>query len=137
MAGPTPDIGHDTFAADLAQLWACARATQQAAAAIATRADVDDDLRWTQTAGHLGEAADELQRARPDIARLADFPPLAAQIRDLPLEQATEVFLAVIVAGLHDFNVDNTGLLPGDLLAAGTAAYWLGMAHHALTGRLP
>src|SRR5450631_2486117 len=87
--------------ADLAQLWACARAGQQAAAAIATRAGVDDDLRWTDAAGHFGEAADELQRSRPDVARLADIPPLTAEVHDLPLPEATEVVLASIVAGLH------------------------------------
>ena len=137
MTGPTPDTGHGAPVADLAQLWACARATQQAAAAIATRPDVDADLRWSQAAGHLGEAADELQRSQPDVARLADIPPLAAEVHDLPLPEATEVVLASIVAGLHDFDIDQIGLLPTDLVAAGTAAYWLGMAHHALAGRLP
>lgn len=137
MTGPT----HDTGAADsvpvLTRLWATARAGQEVAAEIATRPDVDNDLDWTHAAGHLGEAADELQRARPEIARLAEIPALAAQIRDLPLPLATEVFLAWIVTGLQDFDVDDTDLQPNDLLTAGTAAYWFGMAHHALTGQLP
>ena len=137
MTGPTHDTGAAAPVAHLAQLWAAARAAQQAAAEIATRPDVDNDLGWTHAAGHLGEAADELQRARPEIARFAEIPALAAQIRDLPLPEATEVFLAWIVAGLHDFDVDDTALQPSDLLAAGTAAYWFGMAHHALTGQLP
>jgi hypothetical protein len=137
MTGPAPDNTHDEPIADLARLWACARATEQAAAAIATRPAVDADLRWSHAAGHLGEAADELQRSRPDIARLADIPPLSTRIRDLPLPEATHVLLAAIVDGLHDFDIDQVGVLPDDLVAAGTAAYWLGMAHHALTGRLP
>ena len=137
MTGPTRDTGASAPVAHLGELWAAARAAQQAAAEIATRPDVDNDLGWTHAAGHLGEAADELQRARPEIARFAEIPALAAQIRDLPLPQATDVFLAWIVAGLHDFDVDDTALQPSDLLAAGTAAYWFGMAHHALTGQLP
>ena len=73
----------------------------------------------------------------PMLPACAEIPALAAQIRDLPLPEATEVLLASIVAGLHDFDVDDTALQPSDLLAAGTAAYWFGMAHHALTGQLP
>jgi hypothetical protein len=137
MTGPSQDPGAAAPVAHLAQLWAAARAAQQAAAEIATRPDVDNDLGWTHAAGHLGEAADELQRARPEIARFAEIPALAAQIRDLPLPEATGVFLASIVAGLHDFDVDDSALQPSDLLAAGTAAYWFGMAHHVLTGQLP
>ena len=137
MTGPTRDTGAAAPAAHLARLWAAARTGQEAAAEISTRPDVDNDLGWTHAAGHLGEAADELQRAYPEIARFAEIPALAAQIRDLSLPEATEVFLASIVAGLRDFDVDDTALQPSDLLAAGTAAYWFGMAHHALTGQLP
>jgi hypothetical protein len=137
MTGPTQGTGAAAPVDHLVQLWAAARAAQQAAAGIATRPTVGNDLGWTHAAGHLGEAADELQRARLEIARFAEIPALAAQIRDLPLPEATEVFLASIVAGLRDFDVDDTALQPSDLLAAGTAAYWFGMAHHALTGRLP
>jgi hypothetical protein len=137
MTGPTRDKGAAAPVAHLVQLWAAARAGQAAAAEISTRPGVDNDLAWTHSAGHLGEAADELQRARPEIAGFAEIPALAAQIRDLPLPEATEVFLAWIVAGLHAFDVDDADLEPSDLLAAGTAAYWFGMAHHALTGRLP
>src|ERR1019366_7600505 len=114
MTGPTHDTGAAAPVAHLAQLWATARAGQQAAAEIATRPGVDNDLGWTHAAGHLGEAADELQRARPEIARFAEIPALATQIRDLPLPEATEVFLASIVAGLHDFDVDATDLQPSD-----------------------
>lgn len=137
MTGPTQDTGAAVPVAHLARLWAAACAGQQAAAEIATRPGVDNDLGWTQAAGHLGEAADELQRAHPDVARVAEVPALAAQICDLPLSEATEVLLASIVAELHDFDVDDAALQPSDLLAAGTAAYWFGMAHHALTGQLP
>ena len=137
MTGPTRDTGAVPTVSHLAQLWAAARAGQEAAAEISTRPDVDNDLGWTHAAGHLGEAADELQRAYPEIARFAEIPALAAQIRDLPLPESTAVFLGWIVAGLHDFDVDDTALQPSDLLAAGTAAYWFGIAHHALTGQLP
>jgi hypothetical protein len=137
MTGPTRDSRGAPAVSHLAQLWAAARAGQEAAAEISTRPEVDKELGWTHAAGHLGEAADELQRAYPEIARLAEIPALAAQIRDLPLPRATEVFLAWIVTGLHDFDVDDTDLQPSDLLTAGTAAYWFGMAHHALTGQLP
>ena len=137
MTGPTHHTGAAAPVAHLAQMWATARAGQEAAAGISTRPDVDNDLGWTHAAGHLGEAADELQRAYPEIARFAEIPALATQIRDLPLPEATAVFLAWIVAGLHAFDVDDADLQPSDLLAAGTAAYWFGMAHHALTGQLP
>jgi hypothetical protein len=137
MTGPTRDTGAAVPVAHLVQMWAAACAGQEAAAEIATRPDVDNDLGWTHAAGHLGEAADELQRAYPDIASVVEIPALAARIRDLPLPEATGTFLAWIVAGLHAFDVDDTALQPSDLLAAGTAAYWFGMAHHALTGQLP
>ncbi len=137
MPDQTPPADNGLPTAGLARLWACARAGQQAAAAIATRAGVDDDLRWTGAAGHLGEAADELRRAHPDVTRITDVPALAADVADLPLEQATELLLAAIVEGLHAFDVDNPALSPADLLAAGTAAHWLGLAHYALAGRLP
>ena len=137
MPDQTPPADNAVPFADLAQLWACARAGQQAAATIATRAGADDDLRWTEAAGHLGEAADEVQRGQPDVTRLTDIPALAADVASLPLEEATELLLAAIVGGLHAFDVDNPALSPEDLLAAGTAAHWLGLAHYALAGRLP
>jgi hypothetical protein len=137
MTGPTRGTDAAELSAHLVQLWAAARAGQEAAAELATRPDVDNDLGWSQAAGHLGEAADELQRTRPGIAGFAEIPALAAQIRDFPLPEATEVFLASIVAGLRNFDADDTALQPSDLLAAGSAAYWFGMAHHVLTGQLP
>ena len=66
-------------AASLVGLWADAVALQRAAAAIAVRPGADDDLRFTASAGHCGEAADEIQRAYPNIAQLGDVPALAAQ----------------------------------------------------------
>jgi hypothetical protein len=137
MPDQTPPADNGVPVADLAQLWACARAGQQAAAAIATRAGVDDDLRWTDAAGHLGEAADELQRANPNVNRLTDVAALASDVADLPIEEATSLLLQAIVIGLHAFDVDNPALSPADLLAAAAAAHWLGLAHYALTGRLP
>ena len=123
--------------ASLVALWAAAVAMQQAAAAIAVRPGADDDLRFTAAAGHCGEAADEIQRVYPNIAQLADVPALAAQVAHLATVEATDHLLAAIAAVVHDFDVDNPGLLPTDLLAAGSAAMWLGLAHHAISGRLP
>ena len=123
--------------AKLAGLWADAVAMQQAAAAIAVRPGADDDLRFTTGAGHCGEAADEIQRAYPDVFRIVTVPPLAAQVEQLVTADATEHLLAAIATVVQDFDVDNPGLLPTDLLAAGSAATSLGLAHHAMTGRLP
>jgi hypothetical protein len=121
----------------LVRLWADAVALQHGAAAIAIRPGVDDDLRFTTAAGHCGEAADEIQRAYPDIAQLGDVPALAAQVEHLATGEATEHLLAAIADVIHDFDVDDPGLLPIDMLAAGSAATWLGMAHYAISGRLP
>jgi hypothetical protein len=123
--------------ASLVALWAAAIALQQAAAEVAVRPGVDDDLRFTAAAGHYGEAADEIQRVHPNIAQLADVPTAAAQVTHLAPVEATEHLLAAIAAVVHDFDVDNPDLLPTDLLAAGSAAIWLGLAHHAISGRLP
>jgi hypothetical protein len=123
--------------AKLAGLWADAVAMQQAAAAIAVRPGADDDLRFTTAAGHCGEAADEIQRAYPDVFRIVTVPPLAAQVEQLATADATEHLVAAIAAVVHDFDVDNPGLLPTDMLAAGSAATWLGLAHHAISGRPP
>ena len=123
--------------ASLVRLWADAVALQQAAAAIAVRPGVDDDLRFTTAAGHFGEAADEIHRIYPDIAQLGDVPPLAAQVEHLAAVEATEHLLATTAAIIHDFDVDDPGLLPTDMLAAASAATWLGLAHYAISGRLP
>jgi hypothetical protein len=123
--------------AKLARLWAVAVAMQQAAAAIAIRPGADDDLRFTAAAGHCGEAADEIQRAYPDVVRIVAVPALAEQFARLSTMDATKRLLAAIAAVVHDFDLDNPGLAPTDLLAAGSAATWLGLAHHAISDRLP
>ncbi len=123
--------------AKLARLWAVAVAMQQAAAAIAIRPGADDDLRFSTAAGHCGEAADEIQRAYPDVFRIVAVPALAAQIEHLATADATEHLLAAIATFVQDFDLDNPGLGPTDLLAAGSAATWLGFAHHAISDRLP
>jgi len=127
--------------ASLVGLWADAVALQQAAAAIAVRPGVDDDLRFTTAAGHFGEAADEIHRIYPNIypniAQLGDVPALAAQVEHLATADATEHLLAAVAAVIHDFDVDDPGLLPTDMLTAGSAATWLGLAHYAMSGRLP
>jgi hypothetical protein len=123
--------------ASLVALWAAAVAMQQAATAAAIGPGADDDPRFTAAAGHCGEAADEIQRFHPNIAQLADLPALAAQDGHLARVEATDHLLAAIAAAVHDFDVENPDLLPTDLLAAGSAAIWLGLAHHAISGRLP
>ena len=123
--------------AKLARLWADAVAIQRAAAVIARRAGADDDLRFTTAAGHCGEAADEIQRSYPDVFRLIDVPTLADDIERVSTVEATEHLLAAIAAVVRDFDVDNPGLRPTDMLAAGSAATWLGLAHHTISGRLP
>ena len=123
--------------AKLAGLRADAVAMQQAAAAIAVRPGADDDLRFTTAAGHCGEAADEIQRAYPDVFRLVGVPTLADDFARLSTLEATKRLLAAIATVIHDFDIDNPGLLPTDLLAAGSAATWLALAHHAISGRLP
>jgi hypothetical protein len=125
---PTPSV---------VALWAAAAAMQQAVAALAIRPGVDDDLQFTTAAGHCGEAADDIQRVYRNIAQLADVPVLAPQVAHLATVEATGQLLAAIAAAVRDFDVVNPDLLPTDLLAAGSAAMWLGLAHHAISGRLP
>jgi hypothetical protein len=121
----------------LAQLWAGARATQRAAAEQATRGGLDDDLRFTNAASRCGEAADELHRHRPDIAQAMVIPALAERLERLPAHEAADRLLAAIAACISDFDVDDPGLQPLDILAAGAAAYWLAMAHHSISDQLP
>jgi len=123
--------------ASLVGLWADAVALQQAAAAIAVRPGVDDDLRFTTAAGHCGEAADEIHRIYPNIAQLGDVPTLVEDVERLSTAEAAEHLLAATAAVIHDFDVDDPGLRPIDVLAAGSTATWLGLAHHAISGRLP
>lgn len=65
------------------------------------------------------------------------MPALAAQVERLATAEGTDNLLAAIAAAVHDFDVGNPGLLPTEMLAAGTPATWLGLAHHAISGRLP
>lgn len=120
----------------LARLWAFARAGQQAAATIATRPRADDDLRWSTTAGHFGEAADELQRVRPDVIG-ADIPPLASDLALVSLDQATQALAAGIAAAVEQVDPYLSALNAREVLAIGEAATWLALAHAALVGRLP
>lgn len=123
--------------ASLVALWAAAAAVQQVAAAVAVRPGADDDLRFTAAAGHCGQAADEIQRCYPNIAQLADMLAATAEVEHLATLEATDHLLAAIAGAVHDFDVDDPGLLPTDALAAGSAATWLGLAHHAISGLLP
>jgi len=45
--------------------------------------------------------------------------------------------LFALAEAIASFDVDDPRLTPADLLAAGTAATWLAMAYHAISGRLP
>jgi hypothetical protein len=128
---------HTTAAPDaVVDLWASACAAQHAAAVIAARDGVDTDLRFTTAASYCGEAADEIQRARPVLAG-ADVAALAADVEGLPTAEASDHLSAAIAASIAAFDLDDPRLLPIDVLAAGAAANWLAMAHHALSGRLP
>ena len=122
---------------DLAGLWADAVAIQQAAAAIAVRPGVDDDLRFTTAAGHCGEAADEIQRAYPDVVRIVDVPTLATEVERLATMEATDLLLAAITTALVEFDIDSPELTPIDMLAAASVATWLALAHQVMSGRLP
>ena len=121
----------------LARLWAFARDGQQTVATIDAGPRAGDQRRLLEAAGHFGEAADELQRLRPDIAELIDVPRVAPERGAPSLEEATAAIAAGIVAALREFDPTSPQLAPDDLIAAGNAAYWLGMAHHVLTGHLP
>jgi hypothetical protein len=121
----------------LVRLWAGARAIQHAAATIACRPDMDADPRFVTAASYCGEAADQLQRAHPDIGRRADIPDLAADITDLPTEAATERLLAAIAGTIAGFDIDLPDLPAMDLLVAAAAGNALALAYHAISGRLP
>jgi hypothetical protein len=134
------DQDHPTVADSrdaVTELWATARAVEDGAAALAAWRDFDNDLRFTVAASHCGEAADELQRAHPDIWHAASPHGFAVDFRRTPIDDATRVLLAALADGIASFDVDDLQLTPADLLAAGTAATWLAMAHHAISGRLP
>lgn len=119
----------------IARLWAFARAGQQVAASIATRPRADDDLRWSTAAGHFGEAADELQRARPDVIG-ADIPPLASELALVSLDQARRTLAAAIGAAFDAVDPYAPALDAREALAVGEAATWLALAQAALVGRL-
>jgi hypothetical protein len=113
-----------------------ARAAQQAAARIAVRPGADDDLRFTTAAGHCGEAADEIQRLYPHVFRLVGVPTLADDLDRLSSSDAGERLLDAIAGALGDFDIGGPGLSPRAMLAVGSAASWLALAHHVISGRL-
>ena len=123
--------------AEVARLWARARGAQQAAGLIAARTGADDDFRFITAAARCGEAADELQRMYPGIAGFVGTPALTAIVECLPTTEATRWLLAVLRTCIFDFDVEDPRLRSDDMLAAGAAANWLGLAHHAICGRLP
>jgi hypothetical protein len=129
-AGVQPDVR-------LARLWAVARATQEAAAVIAVRSGADDDLRFTTAAGHCGEAADEIERLCPHVLRFAAVPTLADDLDRLSTSAAAGQLLDAIAGALGDFDIGSSDLSPRAVLAAGSAAGWLALAHHAISGRPP
>ena len=119
------------------ELWATARGAEVAAAALAARRGFDNDLRFTVAASHCGEAADELQRVHSEIGDTANFRGYAVDFRVAPIDEATGALLVVLAEAIASFDIDDPRLTPTDLLAAGTAATWLAMAYHAISGRLP
>lgn len=121
----------------VAKLWATARGMEIAAAVLAARPGFDGDLRFSSAASNCAEAADELQRACPLPGDTADVHRYAVDFRIAPIDEATDALLAGLADGIARFDVDDPRLLPADLLAAGTAATWLAMAYHAVSGRLP
>ncbi|HEY5312103.1 MAG TPA: hypothetical protein VIK18_06270, partial [Pirellulales bacterium] len=116
-------------------LWGRASAAGYAAAALACRPDADDDLALTNASAALGEAADELQRIRPNVIASAQALDLAAVISPLTLEEARRRLVAAIGSALADIHIDPS-MSATETLAIGMAADLLGIAHHALTGRL-
>ncbi|MGH3266305.1 MAG: hypothetical protein ACRDNS_30420 [Trebonia sp.] len=114
-----------------------ARATQQAAARIAVRPGADNDLRFTTAAGHCGEAADEIQRLYPHVFTCVAVPTLADDLDRLSTCDAGERLLDTIAGAFGDFDLDSPDLSPRAVLAAGSAASWLALAHHVIGGRLP
>lgn len=118
-------------------LWAKARGTEEAATALAARRGFDNDLRFTVAASHCGEAADELQRAHPDLGEASNVRGDAVDLRVASIDDATGALLVALAEAIASFDVDDPRLTPADLLAAGTAATWLAMAYHAISGRLP
>ena len=116
-------------------LWGRASAAGYAAAALACRPDADDDLALTNAAAALGEAADELQRTRPNVIATAQSLDLDAVLTRLNLDEARQRLVAAIGAALADIHIDPSASAT-ETLSIGMAADLLGIAHHALTGRL-
>ena len=116
-------------------LWARASAAGHAAAALACRPDADDDLALTNASAALGEAADELQRIRPNVIASAQALDLAAVISPLTLEEARRRLVTAIGSALADIHIDPS-MSATETLAIGMAADLIGVAHYALTGRL-
>jgi hypothetical protein len=116
-------------------LWARASAAGYAAAALACRPNADDDLALTNAAAALGEAADELQRTRPNVVTTAQSLDLTAVLSPLNLDEARQRLVAAISAALADIHL-RPSLPATETLSIGMAADLFGVAHHALTGRL-
>ena len=53
------------------------------------------------------------------------------------MEQATGRLLAAISNCLASVDANDDRWTPTELVAVGTAASWLAMAHHAISGQLP
>ena len=116
-------------------LWGRASAAGYAAAALACRPDADDDLALTNASAALGEAADELQRTRPNVIATAQSLDLDAVLSRLNLDEARQRLVAAIGAALADIRIEPSAPAT-ETLSIGMAADLLGVAHHALTGRL-
>jgi hypothetical protein len=119
----------------LTRLWACAWSCEAAAASLATRPDAADDPTLITAAVHLGEAAGDLQRAHPDVAAVA-MPDVEVEIGQLPIAQAKAKLATAIHAALRDIP-DDLDAPPAHMLAVGSAATSMALAHHVLTGQLP
>lgn len=100
-------------------------------------AGADDDLRFTIAAGHCGEAADEIQRLYPHVFMFVAVPTLADDLDRLSTYDARERLLDTIAGALGDLDIGSPELTPRAVLAVGSAASWLGLAHHAISGQLP
>ena len=119
------------------RLWAVAHSTEFASTTLAARRGLDGDLRFTVAASHCAEAADGLQRVHRDIGDAVNIWGDSVDFRLAPIDDATDALLAALADGIASFAVDDPGLTPSDVMAAGTAVTWLAMAYYAISGRLP
>jgi hypothetical protein len=104
---------------------------------LAARPGADDDLRFTTAAGHCGEAADEIQRFYPQVLTVLAVPALTDHLDRLPTHDASGRLLGAIATALDEFDPTSADLSPRAMLAAGSAASWLALAHHAISRQLP